>query len=441
MPLSPNEIERLAELSEYEILDTPTERLYDGLVRLASLVAQAPMAVLSFMAQDRQWVKGQVGEGADVTLCEVPLITPQGFPIGSLTVLDTEPRDMTEAQIEGLQELAQQVMAHLESRRTHKRLAMGVRTRQQAIEASQQERNQLMAFLDHAPLVTFIKDSSDRYLYINKAFEDLHEVRREDVVGLDDELVFRPEIAAQNRIEDEAAREQERMITCYDTYHEHVWLTHRFPVEGGIGGVSVDITGQRAYERQVEQYLTDLSDAHIRLELQQRELEEANEKLEQLALTDGLTGLLNHRALQERLDLEMAKARRGGKPVSFVLMDLDKFKSYNDSFGHPAGDDVLRQVAAILRATLRPSDVIARYGGEELALILPRTDAPGAAVVAERVREAIAISPWPLQPVTVSIGAATYFPEMDDKASLIKRADEALYKAKAEGRDRVCLAA
>lgn len=150
------------------------------------------------------------------------------------------------------------------------------------------------------------------------------------------------------------------------------------------------------------------------------------------ASTDALTGVANRRAF----DAALAQAFRGGAPVAALLMlDLDRFKSFNDSFGHPAGDEVLRQTGSLLRAEVRPQDLVARYGGEEFAILLPGTDAAGAERVAQRVLDAFRTHAWALRPVTVSIGAAVAAPG-DAAQSLLQRADGALYRSKQDGRDR-----
>ena len=168
------------------------------------------------------------------------------------------------------------------------------------------------------------------------------------------------------------------------------------------------------------------------------ELAEANVLLESLATTDGLTGLKNHRAFQESLEREYARAARYGLQLSLLMLDVDHFKQFNDQFGHPAGDGVLKQVAQILTDASRTETVVARYGGEEFALILPNCGVQDAAGVAERVRLAVEIGPWRLRPVTVSIGAATMIDGAQDRADLISRADAAMYRAKLNGRNQFC---
>ena len=176
------------------------------------------------------------------------------------------------------------------------------------------------------------------------------------------------------------------------------------------------------------------------------ELAEANSRLAQLAVTDGLTGLYNHRHFHERLALDVERSARNGLPLALLMIDVDHFKYYNDHHGHPAGDEVLRQIARLLSEGRRANDLVARYGGEEFSLILVDTAKFTAAKLAERIRERIATHAFahagaqPNGRVSISIGVAS-FP--DDAAAadvLIRAADTALYQAKRAGRDCVVLA-
>ncbi len=175
------------------------------------------------------------------------------------------------------------------------------------------------------------------------------------------------------------------------------------------------------------------------LETEHARLVEANERLEALATTDGLTGAKNHRAFQERLSEEYSRASRSGAPLSVILLDVDNFKLYNDEFGHPAGDRVLKSVAQLLQANVREVDYVARYGGEEFAIVLPGADDFVARSVAERCREAIAAGPWPDRQVTASLGVASANASTPSRGALIEQADTALYRSKAAGRNRVSL--
>ncbi len=172
------------------------------------------------------------------------------------------------------------------------------------------------------------------------------------------------------------------------------------------------------------------------LEKQQKALLEANNQLEALATHDALTGAKNRRAFSEKLDEEWSRARRYGTPLSLVMLDVDKFKLYNDSFGHPAGDEVLKRVARVLMAAVRGTDFLARYGGEEFVLILPNTDADGAMILAQRLRQKIESAPWKERQVTASLGVTSILPEHKVAPDLISAADAALYYSKENGRNR-----
>ncbi len=211
----------------------------------------------------------------------------------------------------------------------------------------------------------------------------------------------------------------------------HIELRPQRDSEGavcGIIGVSFDVTERKKIEEQLQDYM-------VVLEHQKIQLEESNRELESLATTDGLTGLKNHRTFQAKLAEEFARSVRYQQPLSLLLLDVDHFKRYNDSFGHPAGDAVLRQVADALRGSARDTDVPARYGGEEFVVILPLTDEAGALAFAERVRLAIAGADWAQRPVTVSLGVSTLTLDTPSAASLIALADGALYLSKEAGRN------
>ncbi|WP_435019312.1 diguanylate cyclase [Tundrisphaera sp. TA3] len=165
---------------------------------------------------------------------------------------------------------------------------------------------------------------------------------------------------------------------------------------------------------------------------------EAERALRAQARTDSLTCLYNARHLHEESRAVEERAARSGEPLSAIMIDVDKFKSYNDAHGHPAGDEVLRTLGTILRSEARAGDLVARYGGEEFAILLPGADASEASDFAERLRRAIEAHPWPLRPVTASLGVATEDTPTPSVSSLLDRADRALYVAKRTGRNRVC---
>jgi diguanylate cyclase (GGDEF)-like protein len=221
---------------------------------------------------------------------------------------------------------------------------------------------------------------------------------------------------------------------------KHLWLEMMWravPDEDGrvvrLQASSRDVTERKDYERQLEE-------ARRKLQVHQESLLEANARLAALASHDGLTGLKTRRAFEERMVDELARIRRSSQPVSLLLLDIDHFKSFNDSFGHPRGDEVLRAVARLLSRAIRDTDIAVRYGGEEFAIILPNTDSDGAAMMGERLRAAIEEAPWSERAITMSVGAATATTHTTDLAELLEHADRALYRSKQGGRNRVTLA-
>jgi two-component system cell cycle response regulator len=163
----------------------------------------------------------------------------------------------------------------------------------------------------------------------------------------------------------------------------------------------------------------------------------------EMAITDALTGLFNRRYMESHLATLIEQAMSRGKPLTALVLDIDFFKSVNDTHGHDAGDDVLREFALRIKRSIRGIDLACRYGGEEFVVIMPETDMAVAAMVAERLRRRIAADPFAIQqgartiPVTISIGVAAMRGKDDNAASILKRADQALYQAKRNGRNRV----
>ncbi len=167
-------------------------------------------------------------------------------------------------------------------------------------------------------------------------------------------------------------------------------------------------------------------------------------RIRDMARTDGLTGLLNHRTFVEKLTEEYRRLDRESRPFSILLMDIDKFKSVNDRYGHPVGDAAIKTVAKVMKETVRGSDFVARYGGEEFAVGMVETDSRGALQMAERIRKILEktvvtrVSDGELR-ITVSIGVSSFPEDTRNVADLVTMADNALYQAKRSGRNRVCL--
>jgi diguanylate cyclase (GGDEF)-like protein/PAS domain S-box-containing protein len=271
----------------------------------------------------------------------------------------------------------------------------------------------------------------------------------------------------------EAHREEQAVFVCRDSRHLPVAYICTPMLRSGLctGGLVVfdDISERLAaarsldeyarqvaeQNRQLQDYCAELTATQAELETHTRALTEtnaqfaaANALLETLATTDGMTGLANHRVFQERLRAIWSVEESSKKlmPLSVLLIDVDNFKQYNDTYGHPAGDEVLRSIAQLMMDHVRDTDLVARYGGEEFAILLPHIEAQEAYRIAERLRAAVEAHVFPNRGVTVtiSIGFATLentqaiASGLETPDRVIAAADRALYQAKQTGRNRVC---
>ncbi len=202
---------------------------------------------------------------------------------------------------------------------------------------------------------------------------------------------------------------------------------------GDVAIVLKSIARVVSANRQLKQ---ELSEAQSKIEEQSQEIKSHMS----IAMTDPLTGVANRRAFDSEMKRRLSECRRRGSTMSLVMVDVDHFKRFNDTFGHQAGDVVLQGVAGVLQSALREMDIVARYGGEEFAIVLPATELDGSALAADRMRQAVRATEFAVEgidrPVTVSVGVATLLPGESAEA-LLRRADESLYASKNAGRDRV----
>jgi diguanylate cyclase (GGDEF)-like protein len=224
-------------------------------------------------------------------------------------------------------------------------------------------------------------------------------------------------------------------------------LEHRQRAEAELQGIRDDLEN-RVRER--TQALEARNEELSRLRLA---LETANQRLKRLVAVDALTGIANRRHFDRALDRELRRARRERQPLSLIFLDLDEFKRFNDTYGHTQGDEVLRRVALTLDETFRRGgDLVARYGGEEFAVVLPGVDARRAGLYAERLRRRVwrlaitSVASQVSDRITISAGVATVTPHAPGfidatPDALLRAADQALYRAKCQGRNRVCMAA
>lgn len=337
--LPKNEVERLRALEELQILDTLPEQAYDDITQLAAYICNTPIALVTLVDASRQWFKSKVGLSIDQT-----------------------PREQ--------------------------------------------------AFCAHALL------QPEQVLLVNDALTDAR--------FADNKLVLGPP---------------------YIRFYAGVPLVTKSGV--ALGSLCVIDTQPRKFDlamtaalsclgRQVMAQL-ELRLAYGQVKKAELELSRLNQQLLVQTQTDPLTQVNNRRALEVSLTAEWERAFRYSQPLSLLMLDVDHFKSYNDTYGHLAGDAVLRQVAAIISHDARQPDFVARYGGEEFVIVLPETDSEGALFIAERLRYRIEQSVWTQRAITVSVGVASYGSQADAE-SLLAQADQAMYRAKQAGRNCVMVA-
>lgn len=299
----------------------------------------------------------------------------------------------------------------------------------------------------HLVVPTFVLDAEGHVIIWNRACERLTGVMAADVLGTHEHWrafydAPRPclaDLLVQGRAAEIPAlyADPDTLTTLEHGVHASNWCV--MPQIGKELYLAIDagpIYGDDGCLLAVVETLRDMTD-HKRAQM----------ALENLAASDGLTGLLNRRSFDGFLEREWARARRDVRPLALIMVDVDHFKRYNDSYGHPMGDECLRQVATALQAAVfRPGDVVARYGGEEFALILPAASADGATLVAERIKTQVGRLAIPHTGsehghVSVSMGIAAQIPEAGVTAeSLLAAADAALYQAKHAGRNGFALA-
>lgn len=293
-----------------------------------------------------------------------------------------------------------------------------------------------------------------RFLRVNDAFCELVGYTPDGLLAIDFATLTHPE-------DREKSVELYRRLThgeldCATTEKRYVhrsgrpvWVqlsvaTVRDPATGGPDlflAQTVDVTERKLAEARIRELARHVEEAN-------RQLRQANVALRELAATDPLTGVSNRRELDERLQIELRRAGRSREPLSLLFLDVDRFKEYNDRFGHPAGDELLVRLGALLARTVRTSDAVARYGGEEFVILLPDTDEEGARTLGEKLRRAVRRRISGRGAVTVSLGVATSRPKSGpgvdyrvEGRRVLSEADSALYEAKRAGRNRVVHAA
>ena len=287
-----------------------------------------------------------------------------------------------------------------------------------------------------------VKGLDGRYQLVNNAMEGLLGRSTEEIVGMVDKDLFPRQIAAQlqhsdEQIADGGAAASDQLDFSVNGIPVRC-LSFSFPLFGADGKISsfgtvIFDTAQNDAFEEIRQNLKLLQQTN-------QELEKGLAKLEQLASTDKLTGAWNRRRLEEASVSEMDRLNRYNHPLSLLIFDIDFFKHINDAHGHATGDQVLVELSAVVRATLRASDSLTRWGGEEFVILSPNTTLSTMAMLAERLRERIATTDFePVKRISVSIGVAECI-SGETWGNWFKRADAALYRAKACGRNQVQIA-
>ena len=321
----------------------------------------------------------------------------------------------------------------------------------------------LVAILEATPDLVAINDLGGKFCYLNRAGRAMLGLEEAIPVAFHSGFASLPGIDASEVADnlfpiglEDGFWSGEKTLKFEDGRQmpvSQVVIAHKGPT-GRLEFVSTiarDITDRKQSETQMQAQLNTIREqkealqqheaqliaANVEIAEKCAELKELNLSLEAMAVTDGLTGLWNHRAFQQKLTEEFDRSKRYHTSLSLVFVDVDKFKPFNDTYGHPAGDEVLKQVARLLQSAARTTDCVARYGGEEFVVVLPETDETGAQDAAERIRLAVEQAAWKQRAITISGGVASIRPDTENPAMLIKEADQALYVSKEFGRNRV----
>ncbi|WP_082359246.1 EAL domain-containing protein [Bosea sp. AAP35] len=442
-PFPWNEQERLAALRGYEILDTDREVEFDDIARIAAQICDAPIAVVNFVEEDRQWFKSEIGLGVrqtplNVSICahailqedlfivpdttidarfsDNPLVTgeprlrfyagallktPSGLPLGTVCVLGTEarPKGLTSGQADALSALARSVMRELE-----------LRVANQALRASEER---LRLALQAGRMVAWERNLPSDFVTRSETAKDLLGIVSGPVSNFIANLHPEDRTRARARAQGLKA-DREEMRYVHPDNGRTIWLSARSITIPEVGepkkviGVTFDITDRKL----------------------------AEDELWHMANHDALTGLANRMMFQRCLEGEIEAAESNGTSVSLLLLDLDDFKSVNDTLGHDAGDALLVEMSRRLSGLAGEGDTIARLGGDEFAII-KGTDLKGAMAFADRITEVMARRFNYLGhrlATKASIGIASFPDHHRSAIELMKDADIALYHAKAERR-------
>lgn len=458
-PKPADEEERLEALDRYDILDTPPEEAFDRITRMATKIFDVPISLVSIIDEDRQWWKSCIGVDRrqtdrslafcnypvvthsmtvieDATQDErvknnnlvtgemhirayagVPLLTDDNHVLGTLCLIDTEPRTFTDTELEILEGLGEEVYSQLELRRSR-----------QKIQKQTQELRMLENAISSTREGLAVSDPTqpdNPLIYVNNAFEEMTGYSKNEALGRNCRFLQGDDTDPEKVAEMREAIENEEPVTV---------RLKNYKKTGDLFWNQVSVTPVRDDEGNLTHFVGVQQDV--------TEYKQIEEELEYRATYDRMTGLLNRETFIDRFQDEMERIRRYEHDLSFILLDLDHFKKINDNHGHRAGDQVLQRLGRILKDQIRSSDIAGRYGGEEFAVVLPETNLSRAEEFACRLCETIREHPFESPhgesiSVTTSIGIASLDDEEPTYEELIERADQCLYQVKEAGRDGV----
>tara|TARA_R110001599_G_scaffold146321_7_gene329443 strand:+ start:4755 stop:6227 length:1473 start_codon:yes stop_codon:yes gene_type:complete len=317
------------------------------------------------------------------------------------------------------------------------------RERQTAISQLRENTELFESAFEHAAIGMALVSLEGRWLRVNNAAIELLGYSETELLTNDFQTLTHPD-----DLDKDLGLLREMLSGERDTYRmEKRYFNKNRQEIWALLSVSMvrDENGKPEYFVSQIQDISAQKRAEAELQQRQKQLEALNDRLEQLSTTDPLTQLNNRRALEERLHEELSRSKRTGDPLSLLIVDVDHFKRYNDTHGHPEGDQALRALAAALSDVSRTNDTVARLGGEEFVLLLPHTDASGCCAVARRLAQLVSRLEGLRVAITVSTGGVTLVPDIGSirlptADALMRRADKALYRAKQEGRNRHCQA-
>ncbi|MBT2774623.1 diguanylate cyclase [Halomonas sp. ISL-60] len=464
-PIAPDEDARLAALYELELLDSPDEPAFDRVTRLVTKLLNVPISTVTLIDAKRQWLKSRVGvdtreTSRDVAFCAytimgtepliindasqdprfahnpfvtavdgirfyagIPLSTTKGLMLGSLCAIDTKPRAISESELAALQDLAAIVTDEIHLRERLVLEKKNAQLSQQALNElhhsmeCQIERrtNELKLVIESAYDAYISIDAKDVILDWNRAAEAMFGwPRKKALARTITQLIFPAGLPSSNN---------RAAIISMARRQDGTEL----PVEVRIKALMIDGRERRSL------FIHDITE--------RQQLERLRD---QQAREDVLTKLPNRRALDERLPEAMARTRRSQQPLAVLFMDLDGFKAINDAYGHAKGDDLLRVIAKKLVSTIRETDYIARWAGDEFVVLLEGSEPTAIEQLANKLVKVVEepmIAGTAALNVSVSIGVALYLPASAETANeLLKRADVAMYEAKRSGKAQVSIA-